>query len=80
MLEAFKLSNIWTSAKRPNGGAKNEFYWTHSGKSLVYTNWRDGQPYRGANDSDCVAISKDFDYKWDDNTCKYMHITALCEW
>jgi len=27
-----------TSAKKPNGGDPDEFYWTNSGKRTMYTN------------------------------------------
>jgi len=79
-VESFNFSTIWTSGKRPEGGARNEFYWTNSGKPLVYENWRKGQPYRGASDSDCVTISKKLQYKWNDSGCISNHYTALCEW
>ncbi|KAK2141925.1 hypothetical protein LSH36_1016g00003 [Paralvinella palmiformis] len=58
LYESFNLSTIWTSAKRPEGGAINEFYWTNSGKPLVYENWREDQPYTASFDSDCVSITK----------------------
>ena len=79
-LESFNLSTIWTSAKRPEGGAINEFYWTNSGKPLVYENWREDQPYTAISYSDCVSITKEFQYKWDDTSCQYMFFTTLCEW
>ncbi|KAK2164410.1 hypothetical protein LSH36_64g06043 [Paralvinella palmiformis] len=80
LYELFNLSKIWTSAKRPKGGARYEFYWTNSGKPLVYQNWHASQPFSAFNDSDCVLMSKTYRYKWDDNRCKSIHCTALCEW
>ncbi|KAK2141266.1 hypothetical protein LSH36_1131g00009 [Paralvinella palmiformis] len=69
---------FWTSAKRPVGGDREEFYWTNSGERVTYTNWGSKEPNRGTSTSDCVRLKKSANYTWSDHKCVDDRVTALC--
>ena len=71
---------IWISAKRSDGGQRNEFYWTYSGELVTYTNWEPNEPRRWINRSNCVRLKKETRYKWSEHKCLDNQLTALCKW
>ncbi|KAK2141268.1 hypothetical protein LSH36_1131g00058 [Paralvinella palmiformis] len=71
---------LWTSAKRPVGGDREEFYWINSGERVTYTNWGPKEPRPGTSRSNCVRLKKATRYTWDDHNCMDNRVTALCEW
>ncbi|KAK2140743.1 hypothetical protein LSH36_1262g00001 [Paralvinella palmiformis] len=77
---AESFTSFWTSAKRPNGGERNEFYWTNSGERVTYTNWKPTEPYPGSITSNCVWLLKCNSYMWSDHNCLDNTVVALCEW
>ncbi|KAL5016210.1 hypothetical protein ScPMuIL_005799 [Solemya velum] len=46
---------FWIGARR-NAKTESSFIWSHSGRSLTFQNWHQGEPNNAGGNEDCVHI------------------------
>jgi hypothetical protein len=54
------------------------FFWVSSGKSLNFTNWREGEPNNNRRNEDCVEMAFDTG-RWNDVGCNWQIFSTMCE-
>ncbi|KAK2139682.1 hypothetical protein LSH36_1658g00008 [Paralvinella palmiformis] len=73
-----RINEVLLGGRRPDNGNITEFYWQPSGVPISYSRWRPGQPHPGNDDCNCIMITMEHDWLWDDNGCS-THAMYMCQ-
>lgn len=71
--------DFWIGATNLDNDDRS-FFWSGTNLGLTYTDWPAGEPshtYAGDNEN-CVLLSRQYDYRWNDFSCNYPQYYA-CE-
>ncbi|KAK2140842.1 hypothetical protein LSH36_1232g00004 [Paralvinella palmiformis] len=64
------FTRYFLGGRRPDNGNATEFYWQPSGIPISYSRWFIGQPYAGNDDCNCIMITINTNWLWEDNGCR----------
>ncbi|XP_006818100.2 C-type lectin mosGCTL-1-like [Saccoglossus kowalevskii] len=70
------IGNVWIGV---NDLYNEGTYKYVTGRDATYTNWRDGEPSDGSGRENCVEMSYEYDFKWNDCPCTLTR-NYVCEY